>query len=324
MTSDTTHHPALATRADAKRLAVIDVGTNSVKLLVADVVRAALEPVEECSEQTRLGRGFYEAHRLQSAAIARTAQAVAKYTLHARELGAVSLRVIATSAVRDAVNAGDLLAAIQQAAGLPVEIISGEQEAEWAFLGVTTDEALAGRPLLILDVGGGSTEFVLGVNRHLAFRQSFSLGTVRLLEQLASSDPPTAGDLARCRRTLREFLRTQVEPSLRPALAGLGDPPVFVGTGGTTTILARLEHQLAGYDRARIEATRLSPGCVHSWTERLWHLPLSERRQIPGLPAERADVILPGVAIYEAVMDVFPVGELRVSTRGLRYGALLG
>src|SRR5438045_632569 len=142
------------------RRAVIDVGTNSIKLLVADVAGQDVVPLLEDSKQTRLGRGFYETHRLQPEAISTTAKAVAKVAEAAREQRAASIRVVATSAARDAVNPGDLTSAIEKACGLKVEIISGEQEADWVFQGVTTDAALAQAPLLLLDVGGGSTEFI--------------------------------------------------------------------------------------------------------------------------------------------------------------------
>src|SRR5262245_30002819 len=166
------------------RRAVIDIGTNSVKLLVADVAGPQVEPVHESAEQTRLGRGFYETHILQPAALAATAQAVAVFAKQAADIGAQSVRVFATSAARDAKNPGELLRAVEAACGLRVEIISGEQEAEWAFRGVTSDPALARQPLLLLDVGGGSTEFILGQGEHKHFRQSFPLGAVRLMETL--------------------------------------------------------------------------------------------------------------------------------------------
>jgi len=147
---------------DSTRRAVIDVGTNSIKLLVADIAGGVVEPVLEMSEQTRLGAGFFETRQLQPQAIAQTARAVASFAAKARELRAVSTRVIATSAARDAVNPGELTSAIESAAALKVEIISGEQEADLAFQGVNTDPELAQHPLLLLDVGGGSTEFILG------------------------------------------------------------------------------------------------------------------------------------------------------------------
>jgi len=159
------------------RRAVIDVGTNSVKLLVADVAGRQVTPVLEESKQTRLGHDFYQTHVLQPEAIARTTVAVAGLAAKARSLAPASLRLIATSAARDAKNPGDLAAAILAAAGLRVEIISGDQEAEWSFQGVTSEARFAEASLLILDVGGGSTEFILGCGPNRQFARSFPLGT---------------------------------------------------------------------------------------------------------------------------------------------------
>jgi len=312
------------------RRAVIDVGTNSVKLLVAEVSGHEIRPLCEDSEQTRLGQGFYETYQLKPEAIANTARAVARFAAEARRFHPELLRVIATSAARDAVNPHELLAAIESAAGLKVEIISGEQEADWAFQGVTTDPALAERPLLLLDVGGGSTEFILGHGTQRHFCQSFRLGTVRLLETIPPADPPTVAGLAETRRWLQDFIDTKIQPTLQLALqqetegcSSAQSPVILVGTGGTTSLLARMEARLESYDRARIEATRLSVERIRWHTEQLWRLPLARRREIVGLPSNRADVILTGAAIYETVMTSFGFTELRVSTRGLRFAALL-
>jgi exopolyphosphatase / guanosine-5'-triphosphate,3'-diphosphate pyrophosphatase len=310
------------------RRAVIDVGTNSIKLLVADVEGRDVRPVCEESKQTRLGRGFYETHRLQPEPIAKTAKAVRTFEDMARELKAVSIRVIATSAARDAVNPQELISAIESASTLKVEIISGEQEADWAFHGVTTDPELAKHPLLILDVGGGSTEFILGKGEHKHFQASFPLGTVRLMEKVPHSDPPKLEELASCLDWLKTFLKNEVNPQLGPkmdwekkadASAGLQ----LVGTGGSASILARMELKAEDYNRDRIEATRLSAERVRWHVQNLWSLPFAERQQIVGLPKKRADVILTGSAIYEAVMEQFGFAELRVSTRGLRFAAVM-
>jgi exopolyphosphatase/guanosine-5'-triphosphate,3'-diphosphate pyrophosphatase len=322
------------------RRAVIDVGTNSIKLLVADVAGRNVQPVHEESRQTRLGRGFYETQQLQPDAIARTAEAVAEFAKTAREHKAASIRVIATSAARDAVNADELTSAIQRASGLKVEIISGDREAGWAFQGVTTDPELARAPLLLLDVGGGSTQFILGQGERTYFAHSFPLGAVRLLEKFPHSDPPTRGEFTACRDWLKNFLQSEVRPKLEPAFADEAAsarrrPALrretdsqsagiqLVGTGGTTSILARMEAKLDRYDRERMEATRLSLEQVKAHRKRLWSLPLAERKEITGLPKLRADVILPGVVIYEAVMEEFGFKLLRVSTRGLRFAAVM-
>jgi exopolyphosphatase/guanosine-5'-triphosphate,3'-diphosphate pyrophosphatase len=314
----------------AVRRAVIDIGTNSVKVLVADVAVHGVQPVLEDSKQTRLGRGFYEAHRLQPEPVAKTAAAVAKFAAAARLAGAASIRVIATSAARDAVNSGELAAAVEQTSGLRLEIISGDQEAEWAFQGVTTDPELATQPLLLLEAGGGSTQFILGQGGHRHFSASFPVGTVRLMETIPHSDPPRPEELHACRRWLRDFLSREVRPRLEPAvqretaLQPVAGTVRLVGTGGSTSILARIEAGLDSYDRERIEATRLSLERVRALAQRLWSLTLEERRKTVGLPPKRADVILTGVLIYEAVMEQFGFPELRISTRGLRFAAVMG
>jgi exopolyphosphatase/guanosine-5'-triphosphate,3'-diphosphate pyrophosphatase len=301
------------------RRAVIDVGTNSVKLLIAEVEGRAIVPLFEKSKQTRLGHGFYESHRLQPEAIGATAQAIAGYALVAREAQASSIRVIATSAAREALNRDELTSAIQQAAGLSIEVISGEQEAAMGFEGVTTDPQLAQGPLLLLDAGGGSAQFVFGGEGRVEFSQSFPLGSVRLLEAMPCSDPPKPSELTTCRNWLKDYLSKEVLPKCPANLR----TRQFVGVGGAASVLGCMEAELATFDRARLEATRLSADRVDWHLQRLWSLPLDERRRIVGLPKNRADIILMGVAVYQAVMDAFDLLELRISTRGLRFAALL-
>ena len=305
------------------RRSVIDIGTNSVKLLVADVSGSLVTPVLEDSKQTRLGRGFYETQHLQPGPIAETAQAVAEFSLQAKSLNTTSIRVIATSAARDARNGGDLLRAVKTSSGLSIEVISGEQEAEWAFQGVVTDPKLHSLPLLILDVGGGSTEFIVGGKGELRVRTSEAIGSVRQLEQMKLGDPPGLTALADCQDRLKKLLDSAVAPSLEPALRALGQPAHLIGTGGTVTILARMESSMTDFDRAKIEATVLPAARVRTHLENLWQMTLAERQKIPGLPPKRADVILAGAAIYETIMRRFNFSHLSISTRGLRYAALL-
>ncbi len=305
------------------RRAVIDVGTNSIKLLVADVHGTDVQPVHEESRQTRLGQGFYKTHRLQPEAIARTTEAVWEFAEIARERNAASIRVIATSAARDAVNPTDLIASIERASGLKTEIITGAREAEWVFLGVNTDAELAGHPILLLDVGGGSAEFILGHGKKKSFAQSFPLGTVRLLEQFPHADPPTRKEYEKIRAWLKDFLHREVRTQLEPALKKQAGEIHLVGTGGTTSILARVEKKLDRFDREKIERATLSFESIKAHRKQLWSLPLVERKEIVGLPRQRADVILAGVLIYEMVMAEFGFKQLRVSTRGLRFAAVM-
>jgi exopolyphosphatase/guanosine-5'-triphosphate,3'-diphosphate pyrophosphatase len=311
------------------RRAIIDIGTNSVKLLVADVADRQVIPVWEGSEQTRLGRGFYETHRLSPAAVAATGHAVAGFAKKAIDLKAVSIRVFATSAAREALNAEELIQVVRDASGLEVEIISGEQEANLAFQGVTTDSRYADSPFLLLEVGGGSSQFILGDHGTKTFTQSLQIGTVRLMEPVPHGNPQGNQDLAQTRwwlkRVLDDEVAAQLEPELRRVRQTL--PPVtelqLVGTGGTASILGCMEAKLEVFDRDRLESVSLNIDRLQQMLALLWSLPLAERGNIVGLPASRADVILTGAAIYEAIMTRFGFHELRISCRGVRFGVAL-
>jgi exopolyphosphatase/guanosine-5'-triphosphate,3'-diphosphate pyrophosphatase len=265
---------------------------------------------------------------LQSGPIARSAEVVAAYAAKARESGAGLPQVVATSAARDARNQKELTSAIEVACGLPVRVITGEEEAMYAFQGVTSDPSFAQEPLLLIDVGGGSTEFILGQGDRTRLALSFHLGTVRLLHQLELTDPPQAEQLIACRTIVSQFLQTQVGPQLLPVLSEYakhfpGSVVQLVGTGGTASFLGAMEAGLTSFDRERLEAARISLERLCWHVDHLWSLPLAERRKIPGLPANRADVILTGAAIYESIMVYFSFEQLRVSTRGLRFALLL-
>jgi exopolyphosphatase / guanosine-5'-triphosphate,3'-diphosphate pyrophosphatase len=302
--------------------AVIDVGTNSVKLLVAVVDGKVVRPLDEVSEQTRLGQGFYESHILQHGPITATAAAVAAFARQAETWKPASLTVIATSAARDAVNRDELLSAISRECGLPVSVISGEEEAELAFHGVATDPALAESDLLVVDVGGGSTEFIFGSCGVRSFGRSFSLGTVRLLEKIAISDPPRSEEYDEAVSETRAILENQVKPVLAAGAHNFNGV-TFVATGGTSTILARIHRRLRSFSRELIDGAVLGPEDIKKVSRDLWRLPLAERKAVIGLPSNRADVILPGVVFFDQMLQVFGLDELRISTRGLRFAALM-
>ncbi len=308
-----------------KRRAVLDIGTNSVKLLVADVSGGVVTPLFERGEQTRLGAGLFENHRLHPDAIACTASAARALLLEARQFQPLNVRAIATAAAREARNAGELLDALWVACALRVEILSGDAEADMAFQGVASDPCMAGKSLLVVDVGGGSAEFVLGTGRVPNWRRSFPIGTVRLHQAVRPSEPPMPSELAACRSLVREFLSREVLPVVKEGglAAGVTPRPAFVAVGGTAVILARMCLGIETFDRERIEAAELTSSAISRLTETLWSLPLVERCRLPGLPPERADIILAGAAIFEGILEGLQLPSLRPSTRGLRYAALL-
>lgn len=307
--------------------AVIDVGTNSVKLLVGDVHAGQVLPLTERSLQTRLGEGFFQTRQLLPEAITRTAIAAAEFRAEADRFGARNVRLIATAAAREALNRDALLHALRHHTGLEPEVICGDTEASLAFRGVCTAPGLADAPLLVTDLGGGSTEFIVGRAGCRRFGRSLRLGAVRLFEHLRLSDPPTAAELERCRSEVDAVLAREVIPDVRSALeaetAATGIAPRYLGVGGTAVILARLQAGLARYDRERIENTPLEATALSGMVERLWSQPLARRRTIPGLPSERADIILTGAVIHERILGALHLPVLVASTRGLRFAALL-
>lgn len=300
------------------RRAIIDVGSNSVKLLIADVVDGVVMPLIHKGEQTRLGQGVFETGQLAPEAIEATARVVAGFAAKAKWHGAASVRVLATSAAREATNGDELVAAIS-AGGLELEIIDGQTEAELVLRGVRSLPDLAEGPLAIIDVGGGSTELLVADASALRLQHSLHLGTVRWLEVFPVSDPPSAAERAKLAQSLDDFLDEQVTPKL----GGLPLPGTLIGAGGTPVFLARIFFGRDDLAVDEVESLRLSLPEVQSLCDRLWKMSMAKRRALPGLPANRADVILFGAAIYEAVMMRCGFGELRPTLRGVRYGALL-
>lgn len=310
-------HPVGSVRA------VIDIGTNSSKVLVGRIAGGEVESLHEESIQTRLGEGLYDRNRLLPEAIRRTADVVAGYCEKARALQSESIRIFATSAARDAENGVDLAKAIRDVSGVELEIIEGDREAELVCLGVMS-QGISDESLMIVDVGGGSTEFIVGHRGEVVTAVSLQLGSVRLLSHSHHPEPPGREGLRACVGWVREFLEANAKPALADALENLPTPiDTVVGAGGATTFLGLIHLQQDEFDRPRLEAIRFTRAETEELTERLWSLPLADRKQLVGLPENRADVILFGAAIYLAIMESFDLKHLQVSTRGVRFGGLL-
>jgi exopolyphosphatase/guanosine-5'-triphosphate,3'-diphosphate pyrophosphatase len=285
------------------RRAIIDIGTNTVKLLVADVTRGQVVPTTAKDRTTRLGEGVDDSGRLLPAAMARTVQAIQDYLAEARGLGATDFRALATSAARDAANRNEFLDQVQRECGLEVQLISGEREAELIFRGVSSDPEWSGQPILVMDVGGGSAEFIQGRNGQMERFQSLPLGALRLTEKFG--DKRFADLCEHVRATLHDALASYDADHCR-----------LIATGGTITTLARVE--CGAVDHATISREK-----VQALVRKLEAMPLAERKKVPGLPPERADIIVAGGAVVLVAMEVLEAGELTVSVRNLRYGALV-
>ena len=297
------------------RLAAIDIGTNTIKLLVAAVEDGALAPLHEDSRTTRLGEGVAKTRRLTAEAMERTAAGLAAFAGKARELRAEKILAVATSGAREGKNTAQFLARAREAAGLDVEIISGEREAELIFAGVCTDPGLRNQRLLVMDVGGGSAEIIAGQGGRMERRESVPAGAVRLTERFLHGDPIPRTELDALLQHGRELLRPVLEQSSP-------DGRVMVGTGGTVTTAAAVDQSLAQFSIEKVNRYPLTRQRLAEILERLRVQPLAERQRVPGLPPKRADIIVAGLAMYVVAMELAGIGALTVSTRGLRFGLL--
>ena len=285
------------------RVAAVDLGTNTTRLLVADVADGRVEEVERRTAITRLGEGVDARRQLLPVPIARVRNVLSEYRREAERLGAERILLVATSAVRDAENGEAFLGEIEWSYGFATRLLDGDEEAELTFRGVTSDRELEPATLLV-DVGGGSTE--LSVDG--AHSVSLDLGAVRLTERFLPSDPPTTDQVEAAAAHVRGLL-----PALEPRAA--------IGVAGTVTTLAALE--LGGYDRERVHGHVGGTAAVERWLERLASLPLAERRELPGLEPERAPVIVGGVAVVREVLLAYGLTGIEASERDILHGAAL-
>ena len=284
------------------RVGVVDLGTNSTRLLVADVDGGHVEEIERRTEITRLGEGVDERRKLLPLPIARVRNVLAEFRRELDAQGAERVLAIGTSAVRDAENGEAFLGEVEWSYGFASRLLTGEEEAELTRRGVANGREL-GNGTLVLDIGGGSTELIAADSR-----KSLDIGSVRLTERFLLSDPPTRDELDACAGAVRKVL---------PAL-GLDSA---IGVAGTITSLAALE--LGRYDPEEVHGYRLSREGVEAQLERLASLPLAERRELPGLEPERAPVIVGGAVIVDEVLRRYGLEELDVSEHDLLHGAAL-
>lgn len=287
---------------------VIDIGTNSVLLLLAERQSDGTLRVErDESRVTRLGQGAAASGHLHPDAIERTVAVLAEYRRLADAAGATTVVPVATEGLRMASNQGDFLARARDALGLDVRLISGDEEAELSYLSVAREEPPG--PLRVVDIGGGSTELVLGEGERVLSRCSHRVGSVRLTEQCIDSDPPTPKALRAMEDAVAQALASQ---PVAPA-------ETLHGLAGTVTTTAALLLGLETYSRDRVDGSRWTTAEVGELRDTLARETLAQRSQRPCLPAGRADVIVAGTTILWMVLQHCGASTLVVRDRGLRY-----
>jgi len=297
------------------RYAVFDLGSNSIKCVMAETRAARVHVLYEKSVATRLAEHLIDTCELRPEAVARTLTALRELRAQATDLGVEHFRAVATSAVRDSRNRREFLRAAREVLGFPVRLLSGVEEAETIFAGVTADPHWRGKDIFILDIGGGSAEWVQGRHGKMEKRISLPLGAVRLRERFLH-EYPVAPDTA---ALLVETIRGQITHPLAPYALGSRR---LLGTGGTITCLVAIHKKLALFDPQKIDHTSLTLQQIRSLLRSFTGRTLEQLRALPGLPAKRADLILPGTAVVLATMELLGARRLHISVRGLRYGVL--
>jgi exopolyphosphatase / guanosine-5'-triphosphate,3'-diphosphate pyrophosphatase len=300
----------------SQRVAVIDVGSNSSRLLVADVADGVISKVERHSRVTRLGRGVDLSGQLSAEAVEEACAAIGDYAAICDELGARTITTIATSAVRDASNGDAFVAELRERFALSPRVLDGAEEARLTYLGATHEQP-PDEPTLVIDIGGGSTELVVGAGEEIAFEASLQAGVVRHTERHISTDPPTAAEL--------EALAADVRASIEAAVADIDEARAVAGiaVAGTPTSLAAIELELDPFDPERVHGHVLSLETIQRLLSMLASAPLEERIQTPGLHEDRAPTIIAGVVILIEAMRAFGLERIRVSEHDILYGAAL-
>jgi exopolyphosphatase / guanosine-5'-triphosphate,3'-diphosphate pyrophosphatase len=300
------------------RVAVVDIGSNSTRLLVADVRDGRVREVDRRTIVTRLGEGVDASGRLADPAQERVFTALAEYAAAIAEHGAETSVAVLTSAVRDAANGPDFAAAVRERFGLDGRTLSGDEEARLTFLGATaTRDHGDATPIVVIDIGGGSTELVIGARDRVEFHVSTQAGVVRHTERHLATDPPRADELEALAGDVRGVLEAAVPPQERR------HPHAAIAVAGTATSCAAIDLQLDPYDPAAVEGHVLSTGRLGELLSRLASMPLAERRHVTGLHPDRAPTIVAGIVILTAVLRFLGLDATSVSEHDILWGAAI-
>lgn len=295
--------------------ATIDIGTNSVLLLIGEPLPdGTIRPIQERVWGTRLGEGISRSSRISDTAAERTLDALGVCWELCVRLGVREVAAVGTWALRKATNAADFLLIVRKSLGLDIEVISEEREAHLTWEACAKD---FGRDIVVVDVGGGSTEFVTtGREKQRVSIVSVPIGCVSLTERFIKSDPASAGEIERLRRETHKVLKKNLLPSIyaRP------HDRVFVATGGTATTLAAMRLKLNRYDPVRVHGLRLKIDELRDLIHYIGPKTIEERRELPGLTPERADVILAGAEIIHEAMSCLGYWDVTISDRGVKWG----
>ena len=296
-----------------KRVASIDIGTNTILLLISEVKRGKIHPLFEMETVVRLGEGVQKNKMLLKEAMERGLQTLAQYLKRCQAMEVQKIFAAGTNALREAKNSEDFLKGAKEKLNLSIEVISGEEEAQLSFLAVANDLKEVKKPVLVVDVGGGSTEFILGKGDQISHWISLPLGSVRFTEEFLCSDPIQEEEWEKMERKIQGHLVN---------IPHSQEPFSMVAVGGTATTLASVEMGLEEFIAEKIHHFILKKGELGKQLLRYRSKTIEERKKIPGLPVARADVILAGGTILYLAMEELKCSSVLISCHGVRYGLL--
>lgn len=311
-------------------LAGIDIGTNTLRLLIAEFSRnRAFQKIHSHRHITRLGENISRTGRLKGKAIDRTMEVLKNFSKICSEYTLDGVYTVATSAVRDASNGTEFIKMVRERTGFDVNIISGDEEARLTMLGVSSGLGIDDKDVFLMDIGGGSTEFVFASKGEIRFKVSTDIGVVRFTEQYLHSDPPEGEEIEQLKSAIEKRLGTlsiqkKGTDLFFPGKINLSPFSVsFIGTAGTVTTLAAIEQQMTVYDPEKVHGYRMNREGIRKIEETLSRMTVKERRKVPGIEGGREDIIVAGAVITEKVMERFGFDEMIVSDYGLREGLVV-
>lgn len=300
------------------RVGVVDLGTNTTRVLVADVEDGRVQELQRRTKVTRLGEGVDSTGRLADGAIERVAATLTDYKGLLDELRPERTIALATSATRDASNGDEFRQMLDHRFGLEAHIIPGDEEARLTFLGATAARPPGDGPFVVVDIGGGSTEYVIGTaGSDPDFRVSTQAGSVRQTERHLHEDPPSDEDLLTLRAAIRSILEDGIPSDERSKIRS------GIAVAGTATSLASIDQKLVRYDSEKVDGYGLLVEAVNRMLGELAAIPLAERREVTGLHPDRAPTIIAGAAILLESMRLFGLGSIEVSEADILHGAAL-
>ena len=300
-----------------EKIAAIDIGTNSTLLVIVRVEGSHLVPVRNETEITRLGQDVGSAGRLRPEAVERTLSVLGRYHQISRQYGVGHVIIGGTSALRDAANGDEFIRQVSEKFSWKVRILGGKDEAALTFLATRHEFYDQSANFFVVDIGGGSTEFMYGTHQDIKLLTSLDIGTVRYTERYIRNDPPGKSEIAAARK--------EIVSEIERELTGFPEEFIdttLIGVAGTVTTLLAVQKEMTTYDPRQIHREPLTKAQIDDLLTLFCSMPLEKRKELPGLQPKRADVIIMGTAILQEIMNYYGFRKLLVSDRGVRYGLI--